>query len=279
MLKHHSFTRLHIIHLLELYSHISHYRCRHAHQLTTITTFTHGHAERRLHDDLTRRTRDGDDVLLRYHRLSALIVPEPGRRTLIRVRPRGRWRRSSWILHRKREHGLTPTANGGRMLAIRTRQNRATAPTRQLKKFIGRVNQRTTWDTGSIAVETRTAPHRLNTRGRASDSHPSGKSSSFGTRDSTQSWTVVVARRSLRSAMAARPRVRMVPAVAVGRNRARRSTDILLSCRDPGRSWRALSTAVVIRQRGKRRVGGDIGERVRRKEMIPSTTAHIFYIM
>lgn len=137
MLKHHSFTRLHIIHLLELYSHISHYRCRHAHQLTTITTFTHGHAERRLHDDLTRRTRDGDDVL--GNRLSALIVPEPGRRTLIRVRPRGRWRRCSWILHRKREHGLTPTADCGRMLAIRTRQNRATAPTRQLKKFIGRV--------------------------------------------------------------------------------------------------------------------------------------------
>jgi len=80
--------------------------------------------------------------------------------------------------------------------------------------------------------------------------------------------------------MAARPRVRLIPAVAVGRNRARGSTDILLSCRDLGRSWRAFSTAVVIRQRGERRVvGGDIGERVRRKEMLPSTTAHVFYIM
>lgn len=124
ILNHHSFTRLHIIHLLAFYSHISHYRCRHAHQLTTITTFTHGRAERRLHDDFTRRTRDGDDVL--GHRLSALIVPEPGRRTLIRVRPRGRWRRSSWILHRKREHGLTTTADCSRIRSIRTRQNSAT---------------------------------------------------------------------------------------------------------------------------------------------------------
>jgi len=51
--------------------------------------------------------------------------------------------------------------------------------------------------------------------------------------------------------------VRLDPAVAHGRNRARRSTNILLSCLDLVRSWRALSTAVVIFQRGERR--GDVG--------------------
>ena len=98
---------------------ISHHRRRHAHELTTVTAFTHRHSERRLHDDLTRRTRDGDDVLV--HRRSALIISKPGRRTLIRVRSRGRLRRSSCILHRKREYGLTPTADGGRVRSIRTR--------------------------------------------------------------------------------------------------------------------------------------------------------------